>query len=77
MMYLLEYFTYHLRPHKKDENLYFTGKLVNSSDWDFTKVIKKPPINNGGLQGMDKYCESVFTRKLRYNRHKLYMLMFY
>jgi hypothetical protein len=59
MMHVLEYFTYHLRPYKKGANLHFTGKLVNSTDWDFTKVKQKPPINNDGHQGMDNSFNKV------------------
>ena len=63
-MHVLEYFTYHLRTHKNSANMHFTGKLVNSTDWDFTKVIKKSPKNNDGHQGMGKFFNSVFENRL-------------
>ena len=51
MMYVLEFFTYHLRPYGEDSKLHFSGELVNSTDWDFTKLIKELPVNQDGNKG--------------------------
>ena len=51
-MHVLEHFAYHIRPYTKSTNLLFTGELVNSTNWDFTKVIKELPMSHDGYQGM-------------------------